>query len=212
MIFLLLLTLAASPPQPAEKAPLSLMSVAHVGDAAPMFGLPVLNTATTAKQRFGLERYVGKYADVPRRAVVLSFGASYCEPCERELPLLRSMHAELTGAGVELAVVVVDHEKDGIEKMRKLTVDQLRLPYPVLSDEFRIVSHRYDAETLPFLAIVDANGVLRWVHAGFSPDIVATLKSELTKVGVTFKTLEPPPKLEPPKKKMKKKMQRKGTR
>jgi alkyl hydroperoxide reductase subunit AhpC len=177
--------LLAVPPTPAVAKPrTNLLAVASVGDAAPLFGLPVLNIDTFGQKRFGMERYVGKKADDPRRAVILSFSASYCEPCRSELAALKTLEAELAAANVSLAVVIVDHEEEGKEQIRKMAVEDLQLRYPVLWDEARFVARRYGAETLPFVALVDGSGVLRWVHAGYSEKMLDALKAELKKLGI----------------------------
>jgi hypothetical protein len=198
----------AAPPA-TEKPRTQLLAVASVGDAGPMFGLPVLNADTFGLKRFGMERYVGKKAEEPRRAVILAFSASYCEPCVRELAALKTIEAELASANVGLAVVIADADEEGKERMRRIAVDELQLRCPVLWDEGRLVSRRYGAETLPFVALVDEAPVLRWVHAGYSADMLSRLKAELEKLQIAIGKRTDPAPVEP---KRSKKTAKRGTR
>jgi len=43
--------------------------------------------------------------------LVLNFWATWCEPCQREIPLLQSMHQDL-GVSVQIIGVAVDFQKD----------------------------------------------------------------------------------------------------
>jgi alkyl hydroperoxide reductase subunit AhpC len=150
-----------------------------IGDTAPQFAMKTINAELSKVSLFALSRHVGESPAEPKQALVLSFAASYCEPCKKELGELRAMDAQLKKAGVLLAVVVIDTEPDGIESMRKLTVDELKLPYPVLSDRFGVLARRYHANTLPHVVIVDKVGTIQWIHSGFTKDALDQLRSKL---------------------------------
>jgi thiol-disulfide isomerase/thioredoxin len=80
---------AASAPGTARAAPLTL----------PNLALPDSNGKMHA-----LTEYRG-------HPLVLNFWATWCEPCQREIPLLQSMHRDL-GVSVEIVGVAVDFQKD----------------------------------------------------------------------------------------------------
>jgi peroxiredoxin len=165
--------LAVAGAPPGQEPPLK------VGDAAPTFALKTINPDLSKLKLFTLGKYVGESPAESKAAVVLSFGASYCEPCKKELAELRALEAKLAKAGVLLAVVVIDTEPEGIEAMRKLTVDELKLPYPVLSDRFGVLTKRYRAYSLPYTVIVDKAGNITWVNSGFAEGTIAKLTSKL---------------------------------
>jgi peroxiredoxin len=150
----------------------------EVGQPAPMFALPGIDEKKQ-KQRFALGDLVGDRATQKKRAVVLSFAASYCEPCKKELAEFKKLKPKLDASNVVLAVVVIDKEPDGIEKMRKLTVDELALEYPVLLDRFGLVAKRYFANTLPLTVVVKPDGTVQWLNSGFQPDAIDRLLGEL---------------------------------
>jgi alkyl hydroperoxide reductase subunit AhpC len=150
-----------------------------IGDTAPQFAMRTINPELSRQKLFTLSRHVGDSPAEPKTALVLSFAASYCEPCKKELGELRSLEGQLNKAGVLLAVVVIDTEPDGIESMRKLTVDELKLPYPVLSDRFGVLARRYHANTLPHVIVIDKAGTIQWIHSGFTEGAIGELRAKL---------------------------------
>lgn len=168
-VWTLTLALAA----PGEEPPLK------IGESAPHFALKTINPDASKMKVFTLGHHVGEAPESAKKAVVLTFGASYCEPCKKELAELKALQPKLEKAGVLLAVVVIDTEPDGIEAMRKLTVDQLKLGYPVLSDRFGVLSKRYRAYTLPFTVIIDPAGKISWLNEGFAEGSIAKLTGKL---------------------------------
>ena len=66
--------------------------------------------------------------------------------------------------------VILDKEPEGVEAMRKFTVEELALSFPVLHDRFGIVGRKYGAVQLPHLVVLDGDKVVRWLHSGFTPD------------------------------------------
>lgn len=174
-----LLVLAASltlatPALAAEPDPDALA----VGRPAPNFTLKTLNPERTKSRLFALRTLVGDDAKA-KKTVVLSFAASYCEPCKRELKELAPMAADFAKHDVVLAVVIIDTEPDAIAEMKKLTVDELNLAYPVLSDRFGVLARRYQAEQLPKTVVVGPDGLVKYVATGFKKDALRKLRAQV---------------------------------
>ena len=149
------------------------------GDEAPAFVLKTINAKAAGTKLVAVRRHVGAGADQPKKALVLSFAASYCEPCKKELAEIRAHVPKMEAAGVLFAAVVIDREPEGIAAMKALTVDELKLKFPVLLDRFGIVAKRYRAETLPMVVIIGADGNVRWISTGFKEDSISKLMAEL---------------------------------
>ena len=180
-LVLFLLVLCAPPAHAEDKAGSDVSPIA-VGARAPAFSLKTLNPKLCGLKVLSSKKALGAKAEEPLRALVLSFGASYCKPCKRELPELKALAARLSGRGVLFTVVVRDKEPEGIEAMRALTVDELALSFPVVSDRFGILARRYGAEELPFLVVVGSDGVVRMVRSGFSEGTMAALEETLAEM------------------------------
>jgi mannose-6-phosphate isomerase len=78
--------------------------LAAEGKPAPMFRLPVYNAKEVGATVLGLDKYIGAGAgDKNARVVMLSFMASFCAPCKKEMPYLQSLHEKY---GPKLGVLV----------------------------------------------------------------------------------------------------------
>ena len=89
---------------------------------APAFTLPALAADGTFSQPWTL-------SDVIDRPIFLYFWASWCEPCEREAPLIQRLWPEYEALGYQfVAIDVMDAEADGLAFIRRhgLTFTQLR--------------------------------------------------------------------------------------
>lgn len=149
------------------------------GEPAPLFQLKTMNPELSGRTLFSLAKHVGERSEEPKAQLVLSFAASYCEPCKKELAELVALGPRLSKGDILLAVVVIDTEPEGIESMRRLVVDELKLPFPVLADRFGVVARRYRAKVLPYVVIVDRSGVVRWSRTGFEEGALGEMAEKL---------------------------------
>lgn len=150
-----------------------------LGDKAPLFSLRTLNSKACGRAAFALRDFVGETAPPKSKGVVLSFAASFCEPCRHELSALRDLAPRLAAAGISVAVVVTDTDPEGIAIMEQLTVRELKLPFAVLSDRFGVVGRRYGVSALPMTVLVDRGGDVRWQASGFREESLSELKMAL---------------------------------
>ncbi len=146
-----------------------------VGEVAPSFTLKTMNPELSKVQRFSLRDFVGEDTKTKKK-VVLSFAASYCGPCKKELAELSKLKGALDAANIELAVVVIDTDPEGIEAMKKLTVDELALQFPVLSDRFGVLARRYHANELPMTVLITPDGQVKWLSSGFAEGAIDRFK------------------------------------
>jgi cytochrome c biogenesis protein CcmG, thiol:disulfide interchange protein DsbE len=157
------------------------------GDKAAPFILDVLNPEQDGKRRFVLKTLVGPAAKDGPKAVLLSFAASWCKPCKKELPQLQQIVARYPTGVIATAVVVIDKEKELIDKMLKQTVEEAGIRLPLLADRFNIVARRYAADEIPYLVLIDSAGRVVWTHRGYDPETMQALSKQLAAL------LGPPP-------------------
>lgn len=174
--------LASHDARSTEPEPAAKKDKPTVGEPAPAFRLPLLNKAASGVSDFSLNRYVGQDATEKKKAMLLSFGASYCGPCKKELPALQALETKYKPRGLVTALVVIDDEPSGIEEMRKLVVDERRVAFPVLSDRFKVLANRYGADVLPKLVLIDELGQVRWHHTGYEANTMRLVENELTAI------------------------------
>ena len=120
-------------------------SKAKVGSPAPDFSLP-----TTTGGALTLSALRG-------HPVVLAFFASWCQPCEEELPVLQQIAAD---GGKRVKVIGVNFRDLGSDSAA--FVKRLHVTFPAaLDDPSAPVARSYGVCAIPQTVFIDANGVVR---------------------------------------------------
>jgi peroxiredoxin len=107
------------------------------------------------------------------QVVVMTFGASWCEPCKRELPAMEKLarRYQQRGARVVFVAVNIDNEPaKGRKFMEQAGLRAVRALFD--SQKSTVVS--YDPPKMPSTFII-RGGIVRHVHAGFSSGDEAAL-------------------------------------
>lgn len=110
-----------------------------------------------------------------QRIVMLDFWATWCGPCVRELPILAEVAAEYREKGVAFYAVNLREDADTIREFLK----KKELDVDVVLDSEGAGADSYGVRGIPFLVLIDKNGVVQSVHEGYSPQIKTILKQEL---------------------------------
>ncbi len=145
---------------------------AQEGLPAPAFSLRTLNPEASGETWIALDRFVGEEAEDPSaRVVVISFFASWCDPCRRELPFLVQLDRMYRERGLRVLGVNIDQEDAGIEAARRM-IAAARVAYPVLSDRFNFLARRYlgDRAPLPSVFLVRRDGTIARIERGYAKD------------------------------------------
>jgi peroxiredoxin len=88
------------------------------------------------------------------RVVLLNFWATWCAPCEDEMPAMQRLHEGLAGQGFELIAVSVDTGDAEVRAFR----DRLGLTFPILLDPQRKASNLYQTFRYPESFLIDKSG------------------------------------------------------
>lgn len=150
------------------------------GDPVPTFMLPTLDD-----KRVSLRDYCGvirnQWKNNKRYIVIVSFMASYCSPCRREIPLIEA-YAKNAGDDVKVLFVSVDTiAREQLEPFfQKMNVSQT-----VLLDRYGSTMKKYGVQKLPSLFIIDKEGNLRYQNLDGLPadmDIQDLLQKKITQI------------------------------
>lgn len=144
-----------------------------LGKAPPRFMLPVIHGS--AEKRFGPALWTGNKAKQPKKWVLLSFFATYCAPCQKEMPELERLYKAYEDQGLGVMLVSIDKKKEEVVDIAR----KHEVSFPVLHDRFNVVARRYDAERLPYLLMLDEAGVVQKVHQGYSEEVKGILEAEV---------------------------------
>ncbi len=156
--------------------------VVKEGDSIKPFGLRPLIKTEDGPQFFHTANYVGDDAGERAKLLIVSFWASWCKPCKKELPLLDEYYKKYKDSGLMVFGVCVDKDKDGIEKARKFATEH-NLGFPLLSDYRQLVVKRYFDEnvSLPAMLIFDTNGTIVRASSGYSENFPQELETLIRK-------------------------------
>jgi thiol-disulfide isomerase/thioredoxin len=119
-----------------------------------------------------LKAYRGKW-------VVLTFGASWCKPCKKELPAYEKLARKLRAAGkpvVFLAINIDSDKKTGKEFMRRAGLKIVRAGYDPAGSSAKL----YDPPTTPSTFVIGPRGLVLKLHEGFHSGDEAEIEKFVT--------------------------------
>jgi len=141
--------------------------------AAPEFSLEVLevapaNLSQAPPRQISLAEQQGK-------VVLLSFWASWCRPCDYELPVLNQFYLANREHGVAVLAISTDADRQAALRYAQ----ERRLELPMLWDEEGRVADRYQVRSLPTLVVIDPEGRVRQVESGLRYDMESWLRGQV---------------------------------
>lgn len=135
-----------------------------IGDKAPDFSLPNLNT----DKMEGLKDYLGK-------PTILFFIQSACYSCLQEAKAFQGMKDRYKD---QINVVAVGVDLLG-KPMLVTWASHNNITYPVLLDPIFSVPEKYGFSYTPSSVIIDKDGKIAFIHAGFRPDDVKYFEDKI---------------------------------
>ncbi len=113
--------------------------------------------------------------------VVLSFWATWCVPCKKELSNLADLYEEWKDKyHVEIVAVSIDDSRSTTKV--KPYVDGQHWEYKVLLDVNQDLKRSLNIQTVPFTVMTDANGKIVYTHSGYVEGDEYVLEEELQKL------------------------------
>jgi peroxiredoxin len=105
-------------------------------------------------------------ADYRGRVVLLNLWATWCGPCEVEMPSIESLHRDFAPRGLEVVAVAVDDP--GFEDRVRQFVARHGLTFEVLSEGTGTIERIYQTRGIPATYLIGRDGIIRKRIAGAS--------------------------------------------
>jgi len=101
------------------------------------------------------------------KPVILSFFATWCKPCMRELKAISELYPDWQEeTGVEMYIISIDQAQD-VQKVRPL-VDGNGWEYHVLLDPNGTFKRAMNVQNIPHLFVLDGKGTIVFQQAGYT--------------------------------------------
>ncbi len=141
--------------------------------AAPGQGLSVRLKDLDGKRLELSDRFQG-------RPLVVSFWATWCKPCCRELKHFQKLYEAYADSGIGFLGICVNEAKD--QGKVKAFLAGNRHDFPVAMDPEQQAMRKFGLRDVPGSFILDKGGRIVWSHFGFKEGDEALLEGEIRKL------------------------------
>jgi peroxiredoxin len=108
----------------------------------------------------------------------LTFFASWCGSCKRELPALRELQEEYEARGFQVVAIGTDRSKERSQTF----AEQYDPNYAVAFDPDSRAMGLFKVDAMPASFLIDANGVIKDRMVGFRPEQLPEIKEKIEKL------------------------------
>jgi len=152
---------------------------AHKGKKAPRFIITTMNN-----EEFKLYDYLGK------KAIIMSFWATYCEPCLEELPYLQKFYEKHSDC-VEIIAITIDPKRQ--RKLIENNVKEMGLKFTIAHDyKNKLRKKIYQSKHIPLMIVINKEGKIVLIQNGTGhPDKLIAELDELLGDDLNCKPDEP---------------------
>jgi peroxiredoxin len=151
-------------------------SILPPGTEAPSFSMPSLSGKRESLRVWCGKKLSKPYVNNTPHIVIVSFWATYCKPCHKEIPELEKFYTKHKDKNIKIFLISIDSKGAGIvvpfAKERNYTL-------PILFDPYKKTAQRYGVKSLPALFVIGPDGIIRYSSTGYKEDapIRATLEN-----------------------------------
>jgi protein-disulfide isomerase/thiol-disulfide isomerase/thioredoxin len=114
-------------------------------------------------------------SDIDDNVTLINFWASWCTPCQREMPALKAVQDDYADRGFTVLAINVDRQSARAERLLR----SVEPNYPVIYDPESTIMGQFDVMAMPTSILVGRDGTVLMQHAGFSDAWVDDLRVQI---------------------------------
>jgi len=123
-------------------------TIYKVGDKAPDFKLQQINKNN--------ELETVQLSDFEGKGIMLNFWATFCEPCEAEMPYMEELYPKYKEQGIEIIAVNLDLTELVVDRF----IDKHNLTFPIPHDKKSQVTDQYKIGPIPTTYFINPEGII----------------------------------------------------
>ena len=109
------------------------------------------------------------------KVVIVTFWASWCSPCFKELPILENIQ---TAAGTGRLAVIAINLKESRRRFRATAREVSESPLILTHDPRGYIADQFGVRGIPYTVLIAKSGRIAFVHLGFNDELVEQLVDE----------------------------------
>ncbi|MDQ3143149.1 MAG: TlpA family protein disulfide reductase [Bacteroidota bacterium] len=130
--------------------------------ASPTKKFPTITLKSLDGQAVELQKKFTK-----NKLTVISFWATWCSPCKKELDAIKTLYPNWKKDGVEFIAITIDDAQQ-LNKVKPL-IQQKGWVYTILSDINKESLRKLNFQSIPQTFVVDPKGDIVYSHSGYAP-------------------------------------------
>jgi len=147
---------------------------------------PYINLYNNRNKRIKL---FSKYKRIPnkkRKNYIISFWASYCAPCKKEMPVLIKFEKKYSKTK-NLKLILINTDNNGTTHTAKDKADEalkkIDIKHEYLLDIYQIVLKSYNPKkSVPATFLINKNGIIKFRMIGFHKDTLTLLEDAIKNI------------------------------
>jgi len=138
------------------------------GNKAPGFSMLSVSGNREALSVWCGSKLSKPYINSEKNTVILSFWATYCAPCQKEIPELHKFYEKHKGENIKIFLISIDEKGSSIVTP---FVKKKGYTLPVLFDPYKKTAERYGVTSLPSLFVISPDGTVQFSSEGYHQDV-----------------------------------------
>jgi thiol-disulfide isomerase/thioredoxin len=117
-----------------------------------------------------------KLSDYRGKIVIVSFWASWCAPCRKEIGVLAAIQKQATRDKV---VVFSVNWQESFQRVQQIRHSLKDVDLTLISDERGYIGRQYNVKAIPYMVIIGRDGRIAAIHIGYGEGEIPVLVDEI---------------------------------